>query len=439
MSQIYANLIFARIHSFTGQAMNTMPVIVKSNALIEARYKLSLNQQRLVLLLISIIHPEDEDFQDYELKVLDFARMFEIEGDKDIYTKVEQAAEELVGKILKLRQGRDRECVAWFSYAQYRQGEGFITIRFDKSLKPYLLQLKSHFTRYQLNTVVKFKSQYSIRLYELLKEFEYLGHGGSFYRIVEVEELKGFFGVKEGEYGKMHDLKKRLIDPAVREVSLYSDISITGIEYIKDGKRVASVKFTAESKPPALTAEETTEKSEQPDGIKWAEHVEALLNLGIAEATAKQWAKQYGKKKVMAACGYVAAKREAGGLKDLPAYLAKTLEHDYHLAWLRERDGKAAKRVDDTVQKIRQDTEEQLRRQASIQKIAETLTAFHHLPETEQEGLRDRFEAEYHSIVMKNWKKRRKEDKQPENTKMFSGVFAEFLDANTAHPTRSPA
>jgi plasmid replication initiation protein len=266
--------------------------------------------------------------------------MFGIEGDKDIYTKLEQAAEELLGKILKLRKGEDRECFAWLSYAKYRHGDGVIIIRFDKSLKPHLLQLKSHFTRYQLNTVVKFKSQYSIRLYELLKEFEYLGHGKSFYRIIAIEELKELMGIKEGEYERIGNLKSRLIDPAVNEISTYSDIAITQVEYIKEGKGVASVKFTAESKPPELATETIDAEPGQPAEAKPAEHVEVLLNLGIAEATAKQWAKQYGKKKIMAACGYVAAKRETGAIKDLPAYLAKTLEHDYHLSWMKENQEK---------------------------------------------------------------------------------------------------
>lgn len=412
--------------------MNTLPIIVKSNELIEARYKLSLNQQRLVLLLISIIKPEDEDFQDYELKVLDFARMFGIESDKDIYTKVEQSAEELVGKILKLRQGKDRECFAWFSYAKYRHGDGVIIIRFDKSLKPYLLQLKSHFTRYQLNTVVKFKSQYSIRLYELLKEFEFLGHGGAFYRLIGIDELKELLGINNGEYEKMHDLKKRVIDPSVNEVSMYSDIFITQVEYIKEGKKVASVKFTAESKPPELATETTDAEQGQPTEAKPAEHVEALLNLGIAEATAKQWAKQYGKKKIMAACGYVAAKRETGAIKDQPAYLAKTLEHDYHLAWMKENQEKQAKKAGETERKASQEAAEQQRRQVAIQKIHDTLSAFHALPEREQDAWRDRFEAEYHSLTMKHWKKYRKEGQQPEDNKMFSGIFAEFFDSRQA-------
>lgn len=416
--------------------MDNLPVIVKSNELIEARYKLSLNQQRLVLLLISIIKPEDEDFQDYELKVSDFAKMFGIEGDKDIYTKVEQAVDELMGKFIKLKDGKDREYVSWFSHAKYTQGDGVITIRFDKSLKPHLLQLKTRFTKYQLNTVVKFKSQYSIRLYELLKEFEYLGRGGSFYRVIEIAELKQVMGVKEGEYERIGNLKSRLIDPAVSDISAYSDIAITQVEYVKEGRNVASVKFTAEFKPPGRVIGSASATQKQPAEAKPAEHVAALLNIGIAEATAKQWAKKYGKKKILAACGYVAAKREHGAIKDLPAYLAKTLEHDYHLAWIKENQEKATKKANETEREAKLEAAEQQRRQTAIQKIADTLAAFHTLPEAEQETWRDKFEVEYHSLTMKYWKKYRKEGQCPEDSKIFAGVFAEFLDSKQANQTR---
>jgi hypothetical protein len=241
--------------------------------------------------------------------------------------------------------------VAWLCNATYREGEGIIIIRFDKSLKPYLLQLKSHFTRYQLNTVIKFKSQYSIRLYELLKEFEFLGHGGEFYRIIEMDDLKGFFGVKQGEYGKTHDLKKRLIDPAVQEVSLYSDISITQVEYIKDGRTVGSVKFTAEPKAQEAIQMDDGIQSLKPKEKKQPGHITALLSFGIAEPLAKKWAKQYGQKKIMAACGYVRGKHEAGEVKDVPAYLSKTLEHDYHLAWMTDQDKNTVKQSGATTPK----------------------------------------------------------------------------------------
>jgi plasmid replication initiation protein len=409
--------------------MKNPPTIVKSNELIEARYKLSLNEQRLVLLLTSIIEPEDEDFRDYQLWVADFADMFGLKGDKDIHSKVEQAADAMVGKRLYLKNGNEKEVVAWISYATYKKGEGIITIRFDKSLKPYLLQLKSHFTQYQLTTVVKFKSQYSIRLYELLKAFEYRGRGGPFYRELKIDELKSLFGVSKGEYKRIQDFRRYSIEPAVEEVSNFSEILITQVEYIKAGRAIGSVKFTAEPKAGKSIVGDEPAKADATEEKEPPEHIKTLLDFGIAEPMARKWANQYGQKKITEACAYVRAKQAAGEVKDAPAYLAKTLENDYHLAWLADEAKKKAKLAEEQARKARQEAEERDRHRQASQKIAETLEAFHALPEAEQEQLRDRFEAENHSIVMKSWKKRRANNEHPENVKMFSGIFAYFLDA----------
>jgi hypothetical protein len=161
-----------------------------------------------------------------------------------------------------------------------------------------------------------------------------------------------------------------------------------------------------------------------------------LQGFGIAEAVAKKWGVQYGQKKILAVCGYVRAKQEAGEVKDAPAYLSKALENDYHLAWQAGREQKAARQSAEAERKARKEAEENRRRQEAIGKIAATLEAFHALPEGEQEALRDRFEAENRSILMKNWKKHRASEKRPENIGMFSGMFAAFVDGiqKTAEP-----
>ena len=412
--------------------MKNVLTIIKSNELIEARYKLSLNEQRLVLLLISIIDPEDEDFRDYELRVADFARMFGIEGDKDIHAKVEQAATDLVGKRLYFSSSNRNVVVTWLSYAEYKRGEGIITIRFDKSLKPYLLQLKSHFTQYQLIWVVKFKSQYSIRLYELLKAFAYRGHGGPFYREFDLGELKCLFGVAKGEYERVQDVRRRMIEPAVEEVSGFSDIFITKVEYGKVGRAISSVKFIAEPKASkALVVDEMVKPIATEEDVP--AHIKALLDFGIAPPTARKWAKQYGEKKTLEACAYVRAKHAVGDVKDAPAYLAKTLENDYHTAWLTENAKKQAKQVEEQARKARQEAEQSDRCQQVKLRIAKSLEAFHSLPEIEQEQYRDRFEAENHSPLMKGWKTRRVNGEQPETCQMFSCLFADFFDAVQAN------
>ena len=116
-------------------------VIRKSNDLIEAKYKLSVNEQRLVSTLLTTIRPDDEDFKDYIVQVDDLAKMFGIENGKDLYARTHESAKSLLRMGIEISEGERKRYATWFSYVEYIEGKGEILLRFDKSLKPYLLQL----------------------------------------------------------------------------------------------------------------------------------------------------------------------------------------------------------------------------------------------------------------------------------------------------------
>lgn len=404
--------------------MNKLSVVAKSNDLIEARYKLSLNEQRLILLLISIIQPDDDDFHDYDLHVSEFAIMFGIECVKDIHARVEEAAKNLVGKRLDLSVGNQREYVAWFSHAKYIEGKGVINISFHKSLKPYLLQLKSRFTKYKLNSVVKFKSSYSIKLYELLKSYEYLGNGDGFYREFGLVELKNVFGVEKGEYEIFSNFKNRIIVISVKEINQYSDIFISLVDYIKEGRAVDRIKFTVEPKKNNVV-------ENQPSNIEVTlpEDALALKDFGIAEPTAQKWINEYGTENILKACRFVRAKQAAGEVKDVPAYLAKALKDGYYVAWIEGESKKEAKRSAEMARKAQKEEEERKAKEAVRLRIDAALEAFHARPDFEQIGLRAMFGNTANPITAKSWKKSMAAEPQPENIPRFRFEFATFLES----------
>ena len=193
-------------------------VVRKHNELIEAKYKLTLNEQRLILNLITILTPDDDDFMDYTIQASDVALMFGVQ-DKDFYLKLQDAVKTLMNRTIDISKGNVVELVHWFSNIRYVRGSGKINVRFDKAIKPYLLQLKDHFTQYQIGAIAQFKSSYSVRFYELLKMKEFQGNGGQFYRIFPIEELRAYMQLEPTEYSVFQDLKKRLIDPATRLIA----------------------------------------------------------------------------------------------------------------------------------------------------------------------------------------------------------------------------
>ena len=90
--------------------------------------------------------------------------------------------------------------------AKYLRQEGAVLLCFDPKLKPYLLQLKGNFTCSRLDMLLNFKSQYTMRIYNLLKQYEGLGE-----RQIEVDFLREILGLRENQYKRYNDFKKDIL------------------------------------------------------------------------------------------------------------------------------------------------------------------------------------------------------------------------------------
>ena len=79
-------------------------IIRKANDLIEARYKLTLIQQRIILYLNAQINAWDKEFITYSIKVTDFCEYTGI-GPKNIYEDFIKISEGLIAKTLVIGKG----------------------------------------------------------------------------------------------------------------------------------------------------------------------------------------------------------------------------------------------------------------------------------------------------------------------------------------------
>ncbi|WP_419884280.1 replication initiation protein (plasmid) [Peribacillus sp. B-H-3] len=210
-------------------------LVTKSNMLIEANYKLGVVEQKIILCLASHITPADSDFKTYTLPIQEFSDLLSLKGTPK-YTELKQITKDLMKKVFEVRIKKKVIQVSWLSYVAYNETEGTVDIRFDPFLRPYLLQLKREFTSYKLENVVKLKSSYAIRIYELLKQYERLKER-SFY----LEDLRKMLGAKD-IYPAYGNFKQRVLVPAQKELKAKTDISFE-IEEIRTGRRVDKIKF----------------------------------------------------------------------------------------------------------------------------------------------------------------------------------------------------
>ena len=314
--------------------------IKKSNDLIEARYRLTLGEQRLVLLLASQIGKDDKDFNFYEIKISDFAEMFDLKTDKSLYEKVEKIADDLLGKKLYLKNdSKNFEGTVWLSYVKYIRGSGTIKVRFDDCLKPYLLQLKhsiNGFTQYKLHTVLNFKSSYSIRLYELLKMEVWKAEKAQknqFEKTFALDEYRQTLGIDKKAYPVFADFRRWTIDPPVKEISEQTELNISETKYIKTGRKITGVTFVVKIRQTDETQALKLEMEEEPPKEQPHPIIERLISLGFGVETAKQYKTKYGIKRIERNIAYTLAKKQEGIVKDIPPYLNKAIVEDMGGGW----------------------------------------------------------------------------------------------------------
>lgn len=233
-------------------------LVTKANALIEANYRLSLVQQKIIITMASLIQPDDEDFKWYRLHVSHFIEILGI-NNHNIYREMVASVHNLMERVVTIYIGNQKYLKThWIQSAQYQVGGGYVDVEFDPKLKPFFLHLKNKFTTYRLQNVMHLRSVYSIRIYELLKQYQSIGK-----RIISIESLRNMLGIEPKEYQLYGDFKRKVILVAHKEINEKTDLHFDFKE-MKLIRKVNEIEFTITSKTPApATQEEPKVKRQQ--------------------------------------------------------------------------------------------------------------------------------------------------------------------------------
>jgi len=205
---------------------------------------LTLAEQRVLLACIAQIDSKltlTENYR-FEITASGVADLAGLESLSSAYRDLKKSADKLYERSViiddpdpdnpQITQRKTR----WISSIDYVPGEGKLVLSFSVGIIPYLSQLSREFTQYKLKHVARFESVYSIRLYELLIQWSSIGE-----REIEVEWLKRQFQV-EAKYDRVVDLKKRVIDSAVKEINEHSNLWVTYGQR-KSGRQITHFQF----------------------------------------------------------------------------------------------------------------------------------------------------------------------------------------------------
>lgn len=218
-------------------------LVFKSNALIEASYRLSLYEQRIMLACIAQVR-RDEPLTDQQLYTVSAQQIAEMTGTKlgTTYQHLKAASERLFDRRVTLNEapngaGNSKvRLTRWVQEVVYMESMGSVSMRFSTPMIPYLSQLTEQFTRYALSDVAKMTSGHAIRLYEILVQWRSIGR-----REVEIAWLREAMQL-EDRYSNIRDLKRWVIEPAIEQINDHSPLQVAWTQR-KAGRKITHLIF----------------------------------------------------------------------------------------------------------------------------------------------------------------------------------------------------
>ncbi len=310
----------------------TNGMVVQSNHLIEAHYRLTLQEKRLILWLIKEIGRDDTDFKKYQLKITDFAEMMEL-NPKTQYKEMKRVTRALITRPIEIDNPKTHTemQMAWLCFANWETKKGICSLEFHPALKPYLLQLKSHFTKIGFADFLGLKSVYSIRIFELLAQYEL---GGK--RIMSLENLRSWCGIGKDEYVKYSHLKNKVVEKSKREINLRTEYEVDYRE-IKDSRKVTALEWTIKKK--TYFEKYQIEKAEiiQKELRSEKAIINQLMEYGFTNPYSKNIVKLNSQETISNAIKAVDVQVLRGKVKNAKAMLIKAIQEQWHPEKYRNR------------------------------------------------------------------------------------------------------
>ncbi|WP_454770879.1 replication initiation protein [Escherichia coli] len=215
-------------------------IAYKSNALIEASYKLTLQEQRFLLVCISRLKsgedsPSPDEQKTMTITAAEFHDAFPDMGRQHAEARLKGGDRSPLGQVSNHQERGKTKSSAGSSTRRSISKVRRSRYHLPDAIMPYLTQLKGLFTGSREERLQPF-STYSIRIYELLQQFRSTSD-----RTIAIDDFRTMLAV-EDKYQQFKDLNKMIIKPAITELNEKSDLVVT-VETIKKGRTVVALHF----------------------------------------------------------------------------------------------------------------------------------------------------------------------------------------------------
>ena len=216
--------------------------VVMQNNIQECFKSMSVNEKRLLILSSPLARTQDATEKDaIIITAEDFSKECGI-TQHSAYAQLEKASKSLIKRYFSFHNEKNKKVLSnWVIDCTYESGG--IAIRFPEVV---LFMLKEFdkvnpYTKYKKDIILRLKRDYSFDLYHLAKKFQAMGRFE-----ISLEDFRNELGVPDS-YNDLSNLKKRVIQPSLDEITEQTDINVT-YENIKSGRAVVGFRFTVKEK-----------------------------------------------------------------------------------------------------------------------------------------------------------------------------------------------
>lgn len=219
--------------------------VVKANKYIQTtRQDLTLQEQRFIIYLCSLLPKDIEDvskcYIDFDMS--DYLATFRYTDSGTNYADLKKAILSLKTKsfFVPTKDGGE-VTVDWISKAWVDKNKSHLRVQLDEDLVPYFCNLRDNFVSYNIDNIKELSCSYSIRLYELFKSYSFIKQ-----KVIPVDQLRYMLDL-QNKYPRFSEFEKRVLTPAVMEINKLTDITVS-YEKQKEGKQTVSIILTIKSK-----------------------------------------------------------------------------------------------------------------------------------------------------------------------------------------------
>lgn len=234
-------------------------LVEKSKALVWAKFTdYTAGELRLLEVYLSRINPRDPESSNVSFTLAEYCKLLDLKlNSKNLKSQVKHFLGNVVSVPLNA-DGTEYVMYPLFTKAEVkfnRESLSYdVSINCNPDLRPVFFDIaRSGYVKYRLRYTIWMKQQASILMYSMIRDWMNCSLTSN---KIGLKQLRDHLGANDASYDDFRALRRRVLEPAVEEISNVSDI-VVDFEKICTGRKVVAVEFRFgyKSKQPVIDAD----------------------------------------------------------------------------------------------------------------------------------------------------------------------------------------